>query len=139
MIRRQEDRHVQEPIADRHVLDVGDFLRTGGIRRQGQRLVRRQFKRLFLELVPDRLVDAVRVADDGENRSTTNRLMSRARAPTACRMMASSRYGVSLSWRVTQKTAAMGWWSSFPDGYNLTGVLPAVITELEPSSRRLCG
>ena len=60
-LRPQEQRHLRQRVADAKELDIGHALRPRVIRRQRQRLVRRQFQFLFLEFVPDRLVDPLRV------------------------------------------------------------------------------
>ena len=58
----EKQRHIGERPAHGKVLHIFSHWRRGHVGRQRQRFVRRQLERLLLDLVPDRLVDALRVA-----------------------------------------------------------------------------
>src|SRR5262245_13348821 len=62
IVRIQVGRHVRQRVANPDRLDVSDFRNGGDVSGQRERLVRRKFKRLLLDLVPNDLVDPLGVA-----------------------------------------------------------------------------
>ena len=72
-VRFEKQGHADQRAADRRRLDPGPLDRAGRVGGQGQWFACGQLKRVVADLMPDRSVDALRIARVGGNRSTMSR------------------------------------------------------------------